>query len=171
MFKRYVATVLLCLLAAGGALAEALQPSSTQANVTAIAATGYQITLPQDWQTATQPDPHMAVAEAVNPAGNLHILVFINSQPDWSLRDWQAALTKASKSNSVTDIGELTVLGRQWVAYRVALDHTRVFAAATDIGGGSFVTVEFRAEDDSQPEAAYPDGAIDACLGSLQPSP
>jgi hypothetical protein len=171
MFKRYVAIVLLCLLAVGGALAEALQPSPTQENVTVIADTGYQITLPQGWQTATQPDPHRAVVEAVNPAGNLHILVFINSQPDWSLRDWQAALTKASKSNSVTDIGELTVLGRQWVAYRMALDHTKVFATATDIGGGSFVTVEFRAEDDSQPEAAYPDGAIDACLGSLQPSP
>ncbi len=171
MLKSYVAIALLCLLAVGGTFAEALQPLPTQDNAAAIADTGYQILLPQGWQTATQPDPHRAVVESVNPAGNLHILVFVNTQPDWSLRDWQAALTKASKSNSVTDIDELTVLGRQWVAYRAALDRTRVFAAATDIGGGSFVTVEFRAADDSLPETTYPEGVIDACLGSLQPSP
>lgn len=146
-------------------------PAPPVGNTVALADTGYRITVPGGWATSAQPDPHRAVAEATSAGGDARILAFLSQQKGWTLDDWQKALAKGSQTNGVTDIEGFLVDSRAWVGYRLNTDDASAYAAATALGDGLFLTLEFRAPSGEAPEAAFPSGAIGACLASLTAEP
>jgi hypothetical protein len=169
MMKRFFFLLLCAVCLISTACAEGMTTSA--GNTVALADTGYRIAVPDGWTTATQPDRRAAVAEAASTDGSAHILAFVSEQPGWRLTDWKAALLKGSRTNSVTDISGFTIGDRPWVGYRLTIGTANVYAAATTIGDGLFLTVEFRALNGDLPEAAFPEGTIDQCLASLTADP
>ena len=169
MLKRLFLLFLLGACLTGTACAADGPPP--EGNMAALADTGFRISVPEGWTISTQPDWGRAVAEANSADGSARILAFLSRQKGWTLDDWQAALTKGSRTNNMTDIAGFSVEGRPWVGYRLTIGETGVYAAATAIGDELFLTVEFRALRGDRPEAALPAGAIDACLASLTREP
>ena len=160
----------LCCLTGFACAAGAPSPMPVE-NTVSLADTGYRITVPDGWAISAQPDSHRAVAEATSAGGDMRIFAFLSWQKGWMLDDWQKALVKGSQTNGVTDIGGFWVDSRPWVGYRLTIDDTSVYAAATAIDDGLFLTLEFRAPSGVKPEAAFPSGVIEACLASLTAEP
>ncbi len=172
MLKRCFILLWLGLCCLTGFACAAGAPSPTPGgNAVLLADTGYRVTVPDGWTITTQPDWHRAVAEATSAGGDTHILAFLSRQKGWTLEDWQKALVRGSQTNGVTDIGGFLVDSRPWVGYRLTTGDISAYAAATAIGDGLFLTLEFRAPSGVKPEAAFPAGAIEACLASLTAEP
>lgn len=171
MMKRFFFHLLIAVCLISAAFSEGIMSPASAGNTVALADTGYRIAVPDGWTVTTQQDRSMAVAVAASADGNTRILAFVSEQSGWKLTDWQAALLKGSQTNSVTDISGFTVGDRVWIGYRLTIGPANVYAAATTIGDGLFLTVEFRALNGDLPEASFPEGAIDQCLASLTADP
>ena len=145
MMKKFLGLLAALLLLFHGASAE---PQVSQ--TISVPGTAFRFDLPACWNVGeTGDDPARTLLIARDQGNSMQLYLWLNQREGWHLSDWESALRKASRHNSVQpeSFQDETIGDRPFVSYRWEQKDACSQMYATELSDGVFLTFEFRTSE------------------------